>query len=82
MTEQEQQHTLVGDWLDTSCGVGTIQHWGKWNGKRWIKSTRKRANGFYVYFNKDRVSNYIHRAHCKSITTPQFAFIDLSRQVT
>jgi len=38
-----------GDWVETMYSTyGTVQDFGKFNGKRWIKSSRKNANGVWL----------------------------------
>jgi len=73
--EDTQFHKLQkGDWVETSMGVGTIVHFGRWNGKRWVRSARKRANGVYVYFD-DGDEGYVSRSHIKQcLPAPPFGY--------
>jgi len=46
----------------------------KWNGKRWVKSARKRADGVYLYFD-DGDEGYIAKAHIeKYLPAPPFGY--------
>ena len=62
MTEQEFQKLQVGDSVRLhSDKVGYIQWFGRFNGKRWVKSARKRANGVWLWFPQDGMDGYVSR---------------------
>jgi len=59
MTHEEFQKLTVGDWVKLkNRKVAVIQHFGRFNGKRWVKSSRKRANGAWIYIPEDDIDGY------------------------
>ena len=64
-----------GDWVETVMGVGIIVHFGRWNGRKWIRSSRKKANGAYIYFD-DKSEGYVDRTLIKRyLPPPPFGYI-------
>lgn len=38
-----------GDWVETDTGViGSIEYFAKYNGIRWVKASKRKANGIYL----------------------------------
>ena len=62
MTEQEFQKLQVGDSVQLHSGeVGYVQWFGKFDGKRWVRSARKRANGVRLWVPEDKTDGYVSR---------------------
>ena len=71
MTEQEFKKLQVGDGVQLHSGeVGYIQWFGKFNGKQWTKSPRKRADAVWIWFPQDRASGYVSRELLKGYLPP------------
>ena len=70
---------LKGDWVETEDGkIGVIVHFGRWNGKRWVKSSRKRADGVYVW--NQGWEGYVHRSQLRRyLPAPSFGYSYKSR---
>jgi len=59
----EIKQLVKGDWVKTDQGIGVIQYFGEFNGNRWRRCTRKRANGAWIYFPSRNIDGYVHRVH-------------------
>jgi len=73
MIPEEYNHLTIGDWVKTLGMKATIQGFARWNGKRWIKSTRKAGTGLFLYFPDAKDYGYLHRGHIeKKLAAPLF----------
>lgn len=56
------QKLKIGDWIEMRSGdLMRIRHFGFWTGKRWKKSSRKRANGVWVRDPRDESEGFVHK---------------------
>ena len=51
-----------GDHIDTIHGVMVIQYFGRFENGKWRKSSRKNANGVYIWEPNTNNDGYMHRS--------------------
>lgn len=62
MTEEEFKRLRKHDWVETITGLrGTIEHFGRWNGKRTVRASRQNADSVWIDV-PDCVQGYVHRS--------------------